>query len=142
MSVPLAVGVDVGGTKILYALVDAQGHVVESLRRDSSYGMEPLGWVARAVQDIQALCGSQSHGHLVGVGVGFAGQVDRDNGLVQGSPNLGWKEVPLRALFQKELSLPVTVLNDVQAATWGEWRLGGGEGFSDLVCLFVGTGIG
>jgi len=71
-----------------------------------------------------------------------AGQVDKVSGTVRFSPNLGWRNVPLQARLEEALGLPVVVNNDVRAATWGEWRHGAGQGVNDLVCLFVGTGIG
>jgi glucokinase len=61
---------------------------------------------------------------------------------VRFAPNLGWRDVPLRAELEKSLGLPVVVANDVRAATWGEWLYGAGQGMDDLICLFVGTGIG
>jgi glucokinase len=62
--------------------------------------------------------------------------------VVQFAPNLDWHDVPLQADLNESLDLPVTVMNDVRAATWGEWLHGAGQGCADLVCLFVGTGIG
>jgi glucokinase len=75
------------------------------------------------------------------VGIGVAGQVDRD-GTVLFGPNLHWHDVPLGPRLARGLGRPVAVLNDVQAATYGEWRFGAGRGVDDLVCLFVGTGVG
>jgi glucokinase len=75
------------------------------------------------------------------VGVGVAGQVDPD-GTVLFGPNLNWHDVPLGVDLSRALRRPVSVLNDVQAATYGEWRYGAGRGTDDVVCLFVGTGVG
>jgi glucokinase len=63
-------------------------------------------------------------------------------GNVLFSPNLKWKDVPLKKKLEKSLGLPVVVTNDVRAATIGEWHYGSGKGIEDLVVLFVGTGIG
>jgi glucokinase len=76
------------------------------------------------------------------VGVGVAGQVDARSGVVYFAPNLGWREVPLQEELERALELPVIVTNDARAAAWGEWLYGAGQGGNDLVCLFVGTGIG
>lgn len=76
------------------------------------------------------------------IGVGVAGQVDRRTGRVLFAPNLDWKNAPLGAVLAEEFHVPVAVCNDVQAITLGEWKHGDGRGFDDLVCLFVGTGIG
>jgi glucokinase len=87
-------------------------------------------------------CLGEAHGSAQGLGVGMAGQVDKDSGIVRFAPNLGWRNVPLRASLEEALGLPVVVSNDVRAATYGEWRYGAGQGVDDLVCLFVGTGVG
>lgn len=75
------------------------------------------------------------------VGVGVAGQLDA-HGTVLFAPNLRWRSVPLARRLAKATHLPVTALNDVKAATYGEWRFGAGRGAQNLVCIFVGTGIG
>jgi glucokinase len=75
------------------------------------------------------------------VGIGIAAQVDLE-GVVQSSPNLGWKNFPLKKKLEENLNLPVFVTNDVRAATWGERYFGAGRGIDDLVVLFVGTGVG
>jgi glucokinase len=79
---------------------------------------------------------------VLGVGVGVAGQVDSAAGVVLHAPNLEWNDVPLKARLEEAIDLPVFVINDVQAATYGEWICGAGRGAEDIVCLFVGTGIG
>jgi glucokinase len=76
------------------------------------------------------------------VGVGIAGQCDLSAGVVRRGPNLFWPDVPFRDLLAERLGVPVVLRNDVVMATAGEWRQGAGRGASDLVCLFVGTGIG
>jgi len=71
-----------------------------------------------------------------------AGQVDPRSGAVRFSPNLGWRDEPFGEDLRRALGVPVVVTNDVRAATWGEWLHGAGKGIDDLVCLFVGTGVG
>jgi glucokinase len=75
-------------------------------------------------------------------GSGSAGQIDPEHGMVRFAPNLGWHNVPFQSDLAGALGLPVVVTNDVRAATWGEWLHGAGKGCNDLVCLFIGTGIG
>jgi glucokinase len=72
----------------------------------------------------------------------MAGQIVKYNGIVRFAPNLGWRNVPLGAMLEEALVLPVEVTNDVRAATYGEWLYGAGQGVDDLICLFVGTGVG
>jgi glucokinase len=78
----------------------------------------------------------------VGIGVGVAGQIEPTEGVVRFAPNLKWHNVPLQSDLSKAMQCPVVVTNDVRAITWGEWLHGAGQGCDDLICLFVGTGIG
>jgi glucokinase len=136
-----AIGVDLGGTKVEVAQVDATGVIGQRLRRPTDVKDGPSAVEAEivaAVHDLQTQVSSSA----TGVGVGVAGQVDRDSGTVRFGPNLDWHEVPLQADLNEALDLPVLVANDVRAATWGEWLHGAGQGCDDLVCLFLGTGIG
>ena len=87
------------------------------------------------------VCLSKTGQEAKALGIGVAAQVDL-KGVVRGSPNLGWRNVPLKKKLEKQLGLPVVVTNDVRAASWGEWRYGSGRGVDDLVVLFVGTGVG
>ena len=136
-----AIGVDLGGTKIEVAQVDALGGVRRRLRRstDVKDGLAAVeAEIIAAVHDLQESANSPP----AGVGVGVAGQIEPATGVVGFAPNLGWHEAPLQADLSQALKLPVAVINDVRAATWGEWLHGAGRGSDDLVCLFVGTGIG
>jgi glucokinase len=94
--------------------------------------------IVAAVRDLQEGTSSLP----AGVGVGVAGQVDSKRGLVRFAPNLGWRDEPLQPDLSQALGLPVVIVNDVRAATLGEWLYGAGQGCNDLICLFVGTGIG
>ncbi len=138
----LTVGVDIGGTKVEATLVDSEGRVIASCRRDSGAHLEVAEIVrelARCVEELK----EQASGRVIGAaGMGVAGQIDPDTGVVLDSPNLRWQKVPIRELVQESLGVPVTVTNDVRAATWGEWICGAGRDVSDLLCVFVGTGIG
>jgi glucokinase len=134
--------VDLGGTKVEAALVDAEGRVVTSHRHPTdSKTKGPEDVIADIVSCVNECLGKgvRSAGAL---GVGVAGQVDAGTGTVRFAPNLGWRDVPLRAELERTLRLPVVVVNDVRAATFGEWAHGAGKGVNDLVCLFIGTGIG
>ncbi len=136
-----AVGVDLGGTKLEAARVDAGGKIKDSLKMPTKVdGGPPLieADIAQAVAVLRDRAGSRP----VGVGVGTAGQIDRRSGAVHFSPNLDWHNVPLCADLEGLTRLPVIVTNDVRAITWGEWLHGAGRGFDDLICLYVGTGIG
>lgn len=136
-----AIGVDLGGTKVEVAQVDSAGQIRRRLRRPTDVRDGPAAVEAEIVAGVGEL--RQGVGAApIGVGVGVAGQIEPVTGAVRFAPNLGWHDVPLQADLQQTLGLPVAVTNDVRAATWGEWLHGAGRGCDDLVCLFVGTGIG
>ncbi len=135
-----AIGVDLGGTKIALGLVDRAGTVLESERLPTRADRPASAVIA----DIAACVEERWADRLAPtdpLGVGVAGQVDAA-GTVLFGPNLHWSRVPLRADLARRLRRPVAVLNDVQAATFGEWQHGAGRGLNDVVCLFVGTGVG
>lgn len=82
-------------------------------------------------------------GKIIGIGVGFPGPLDAQEGIVFNPPNLkGWLNVPLRQILEGELGRPVVLENDANAAALGEYWRGAGRGVRSLVCLTLGTGIG
>jgi glucokinase len=136
-----AIGVDLGGTKVEVAEVGGDG----GLRQRTRYPTHAIAGppavkeaIVKAIRELIENVGSRP----IGIGVGVAGQIDPRQGKVLFAPNLGWRNVPLRKELNQALRLPVVVLNDVRAATWGEWLYGSGKGVDDLICLFIGTGIG
>jgi glucokinase len=135
-----AVGIDLGGTKIAFGIVAGDGTVVKATRTPTRAERGPTPIVNDIVARVRALPSRQLEPDAP-VGIGVAGQVDAD-GTVLFGPNLNWHDVPLGAGLARALRRPVSVLNDVQAATYGEWRYGAGRGTDDVVCLFVGTGVG
>jgi glucokinase len=136
-----AIGVDLGGTKIDVAGVEASGKLRQRIRRPTQAERGPAAVKADLVAAIRTIKDSFYPLPVV-VGVGVAGQIDSRNGRVRFSPNLRWQDEPFQEDLRLALGLPVVVTNDVRAATWGEWLHGAGQGCADLICLFVGTGIG
>jgi len=140
MNKTLTLGVDIGGTKLNIGLVDRSGHLLFSHKSMIHASKEPervITDILTAIDRIRSKTGQETKA----LGVGVAAQVDQ-KGVVRGSQNLGWRNVPLKKKLEKELGLPVTVINDVNAATLGEWRYGSGKDTNDLAVLFVGTGVG
>ena len=136
-----AIGVDLGGTKVEVAQIDGSGRLLNRLRRPTQVQGGPEAVREEIVAAVKNLR-DKAVSPPVGVGVGLAGQIDPEHGVVHFAPNLGWRDVSFQTDLGEALSLPVVVTNDVRAATWGEWLHGAGQGCTDLVCLFVGTGIG
>lgn len=136
-----AVGVDIGGTKLLAGLVDPDGSVVA--RRRLRTPPEGGAAVAAAVVEVVRALWQEAGSGPLPVGVGAAGLVDL-GGTVRYSPNIpGWDGTPLRAELSAVLGIDVSVDNDANAAAWGEFRAGAGRhAEGSLLMLTVGTGIG
>jgi glucokinase len=138
---PWTIGIDIGGTKIELAGVDLLGNVIRRVRIETRTGELPGTVEADMIQAIHQVREGLDY-PPIGVGIGMAGQIEPETGVVRFAPNLNWLEVPLQSDMSEALGLPVFVTNDVRAATLGEWLFGAGHGCDDLLCLFVGTGIG
>lgn len=139
-----AVGVDLGGTKILTALVD-EGGAVRHRHRRATPQQGPEAVVAAIAESVDVVLRASriGHGDLLGVGIGAPGPLDPRSGVVFQPPNLaGWYNVPLADLLRQRLELSVFVENDANAAALGEWWAGAGRGVHDLVYITVSTGIG
>ncbi len=130
------VAVDLGGTKILAAVVDADHRVAGSHKRPTP-SQGPDAVVAAIVAAVAELDVAPA-----AVGVGAPGPVS--DGVVQTAPNLpGWSQpVPLAARLRAELGVPVVVGNDVTAGTVGEWVAGAGRGARSVLGVILGTGVG
>jgi glucokinase len=138
----LAIGVDVGGTKILAGVVDDDGQLSETTRRPTP-STDPEAVADAIAELVEELCGrSGTKGEVETVGIGAAGFVDRQRSTLLFAPNLAWRDEPLRDKVAKRVERPVVVENDANATAWGEFRFGAGRDRPDLICLTVGTGIG
>ncbi len=134
----LAIGVDVGGTKVAAGVVDEQGRIVEKLRRPTPSSSPEQ--TAITISDVVAELMSR---HAVGaVGLGVAGFVDEARAHVVFAPNLAWRGEPVQKVVQDRLGVPVVVENDANATVWAETRFGAAHGDGYVILITVGTGIG
>lgn len=136
-----AIGVDLGGTKIIVAAVTAAGLLEHRIQIGTDVQGGPAAITSEIITAAKELR-KYYDTPPVGIGVGAAGQIDEGRGIVRFAPNLGWRDVPFGASLSDALDLPALLMNDVRAATWGEWIHGAGRGCDDLICLFAGTGVG
>lgn len=143
------IGVDLGGTKISAGAVTVDGSRtcgMRSIATQAELGADGvvdriIGLIEGVILDTINETGA-SRKDFVGIGVGAPGPLDRDEGIVVVAPNLGWKDFPLRDRIGKPLKLPVTLDNDANCATVGEWWLGAARGGVNVVGITIGTGIG
>jgi glucokinase len=133
----LAVGVDIGGTKIAAGVVSDDGKILDSAAEPTP---DDSARIPEVVADlVDRLTGDE---HAVGIGIGAAGFVGEDRATVRFAPNIDWREEPLADRVRALVDLPVVVENDANAAAWGEFRFGAGEDTDDLLLVTIGTGIG
>jgi glucokinase len=138
----LAVGIDIGGTKVAGGLVDEQGAVVGRARRDTPHRSKSPGVVEDTIVEVVTELLDAAPSPVVGVGIGAAGFVAADRKTVAFAPHLSWRDEPLEANLQRRVPVPISVDNDANAAAWAEWRFGAAQGESHVVMVNLGTGIG
>lgn len=135
----VTIGIDVGGTKVAAGVVDEAGKVV-ARRQIATAATHPTAIVAGIVKVAQELMAAAPG--ATGIGIGAAGLVDGEKGIVLSAPNIAWENVQLRAMVSDRLKLPVIVDNDANVAALGESVYGAGKDYGDQIMLTVGTGVG
>ena len=139
------VGVDVGGTNVKVALVDKDGTINYSntvpTRAEMGYEYT-ISNIKQAIHDLIKETKIDKFS-IEGIGFGFPGQIDCQNGVVRLLPNIpGWVNVPIAKIMEDEFQIPTRVDNDVRCAALGELHYGAGKDCQNLICITVGTGIG
>lgn len=144
MANKLRIGVDLGGTKLLALALDENFRVLASAKSTSkgNEGSEKgLESIRRTITEALTKAGFSDQ-PVESLGIGCPGVVDLAKGVLKIAPNLGWRDVPVRDFLVKSFQCPVTVLNDVDAGTFGEYRLGAAKGARSVLGVFPGTGLG
>ena len=142
------IGVDLGGTNIVVGAVAEDGSRQTAVRSEptqSEQGADAV--VDRIARMILQTVGEAARDGVpreafIGVGIGSPGPLDRERGVVIVTPNLGWRDFPLRDRVSAAVGLPATLDNDANCATFGEWWLGAARGGRNVVGMTIGTGIG
>jgi glucokinase len=134
----LAIGVDVGGTKVAAGVVDAAGKIIERIRRPTP-AASPAGTEQAIVEVVTEL---RDRHDVVAIGIGAAGFVDETRSVVMFAPNLAWRDEPVKKRVEERLGCAVLVDNDANAAAWAEARFGAAQDHDHVLLIAVGTGIG
>jgi glucokinase len=132
-----AVGIDVGGTKILGVRAARDGSVLDRIEASTPADDEE-GTLAAMVEVGAGLTTSE----VLALGVGAAGMVDHGEGVLRFAPNLAWRNLAIAARMREALGIPVLLDNDANTAAYGEFRFGAGRGYRHVLLVTVGTGIG
>ncbi|MCI5953015.1 MAG: ROK family glucokinase [Lachnospiraceae bacterium] len=139
-----AFGVDVGGTTVKIGLFDKEGCVLDKWEiptNKENDGASILPDVAKSLQQKMKEKGI-GEDDLAGIGVGAPGAVDDEGTLVGGAVNIGWKPFNIPKVLNAYINVPVKAANDANAAAFGEMWQGGGKGYTSMVAVTLGTGVG
>lgn len=132
-----AIGVDVGGSKILAVRTARDGGILDR-NEAATPADDEEATMARMVE----AAGGLMTGEVVAVGVGAAGIVDVAHGVLRYAPNLAWRDLPIAERMGSALGVPCQLDNDANVAAYAEFRFGAGRGYRHLLLVTVGTGIG
>ncbi len=137
--------VDIGGTKIMTALISGDGSILAQDRCPTLAEEGAQAVIDRLFAAVDSLMSRNNapSSQLCGISIAAAGVIDSNKGLITVSPNLpGWRDVPLGEMVREKYRVDTFLVNDASAAALGEHRFGAGRGVSNLVLLTLGTGIG
>ncbi len=140
-----SIGIDLGGTKVLTGIINKYtGEVITYVKKKTKKdkGFDKI--VQKIINSINLVLeeSGKNLSEIEEIGIGAAGQIDRENGIIINAPNLDCENLNLKEILEKEFNKPVLLGNDVEIATIGEMYFGAGKNEKDFVCIFVGTGIG
>lgn len=143
MSEKLALGIDLGGTKIAFALVTEQGEVLASYRLPTPVSEGAEAVFQQIAKGIRHLI-KEAEKPIAGIGMGSPGHLNPYTGHIYNATNLAWRDVNLlegvRSHFDTDL--PMWLQKDANASALGELYFGAAQGYSDFVIITIGTGLG
>ncbi len=144
-TLPLFVGVDVGGTNVKIGVVDDDGQTVAETKFPTQPNKSPELAFEQAKRELDQLITAADFtwDDVAVAGLGTPGPMDIKSGLILTPTNLpGWHNFPVRESLAKALGKEVTYANDAGAAAFGEYWVGSGKNYSSMVLLTLGTGVG
>lgn len=140
-----AIGMDIGGTKILAAVLNERFQIQAEIKiktrpeKGLNRFLADLEEVIRQLMNDAGIKRSQ----VIGIGIGCPGLIDPKRGVIASSPNIPFlKNLPLSRQLASRMGIPVILGNDVQTGLYGEFHFGAAKGFQNAVGIFMGTGIG
>jgi glucokinase len=144
MARDLYLGFDLGGTKMLALLMDKDYRVLGRAKNKTPAGATPDTLTEALVETIhEALIqGEVTSQALEAIAIGSPGPLDSRTGRILSTPNLGSRDFPICDLLSKAFGVPAMLDNDVNAGTWGEFKLGAAQGLNHVIGVFPGTGVG
>lgn len=137
-----SIGIDIGGTNITVALVTGNGEILRKIRFPTRAEEGKTKTIKCILKALGAIMKGLRSNSIEGIGIGAAGDIDQDRGVVRFSPNLLWKDVPIVRLIREKFNLKVVLDNDANAAAWATYILETGRKVKNLLCITLGTGVG
>ncbi|MFP4662291.1 MAG: ROK family protein [Halanaerobiales bacterium] len=138
------IGVDLGGTKILTAISDNRGNIIEKkkISTEARKGQDHvIDNIIRSIDEVISEAGVAKE-NITRIGIGTPGPLNIAKGLIYEAPNLNWKNVPLVELLHEKTGIEIVIENDANAAALGEKWFGAGRDVDSMIYMTVSTGIG
>ena len=135
-------GIDLGGTEVKIAIVNSFGRIIEETSIENSGSFKPKDLakeIARKTKEFK------NYKSILRAGVGVAGDINQEKGVVRFSPNLKyWKNIPLKRLLRQYFRVPILIKdNDANVAALGAYYLDAKKKIKNLICVYgSGTGVG
>lgn len=144
MSENVYVGMDLGGTTIKVGLCSESGVLLHTYEGPTGVAEGPETVISNMADYVRRVVEESPYSweQLAGVGAGVAGFTNVRDGIIVMAPNIGFKDVPIRAILEERLGKPVKIDNDANVAALGEAWSGAGAGIENCVCYTLGTGVG
>ena len=141
---PPVVGIDLGGTKILAAVITADDKILgrAKVSTPANDGAATILQAIVSCVDMALASAGLGRGEIAAAGIGSPGPLDPDTGVIFFTPNLNVRDFAIGPDLSNVLGCPVLVQNDVRVGGYAEFRLGAGRGYREIIAAFVGTGIG
>lgn len=138
------IGVDLGGTSIKAGVVSSKHKIISRAKVKTQADAGSDNVVNRIVKSVEEALeeAKLKPEQVLGLGIGAPGTIDSKRGIVRTAVNLRWNDFPLASALKKKLKMPVTLDNDVNVGTWGELVAGAAKGKTEVLGVFIGTGIG
>lgn len=139
------IAVDLGGTKLLTALVDSKFRILHSLKIKVELAEGQKNFIRAMIKNIHDVLGEADipASKVAAIGIGCPGIIDFKKGVVVSSPNIPFlKKFPLAKILKNHFKVPVVLENDVNVGLYGEQQFGSAKGYDDVIGMFLGTGIG
>lgn len=138
------IGLDMGTTKLRFGIIDLYGNILKKDTKSFEETMTKDSMISFMKKSIYSLLSDEKIkiDKIVGIGIGVHGLVDSLNGVSLYAPAFGWRNLPIKEIFENEFNVEVYIENDARVMAIGEKWFGSGKDINDFIFINIGTGIG